>query len=247
MSRPDFLATEFEPARTADILHQQGALLLRQALTISDNWLECFQGAYTKMDELYYTGQLSARAYEVFYRYGHVHHHLIRDYQDWLGYVLNTPLIRACLRAYFGPQAWLLASNSIPRRQGPEHPEHAIPFHQDREFLGDFERALNLWIPLTAAGGNYPGLELWLGGPQQPIFELEHQPEERQRIARSIPETELWQPQMQAGDLLCFTPYTIHRTSLNSEQKEIRFSSEIRLISAADRARTRSSVIVCDL
>lgn len=246
MNLPDFDAVGFEFDASNVYLSSGGALLLRQAFTFDPGWLERFQKAYLKMDQLYFTGQMPLAVYEQFYRYGHVLCELIENYSAWLDILLKAPCIQSLLNAIFGSQAFLLLNNSSPRRQGPDHLDHAIPFHQDCEFIGHLQKAINLWVPLTPSGGDYPGLELYLNGPQYPVFTLQQTPDIRQNLSAQIRPEHLWRPQMQPGDILLFSPYTIHRTYLPEACCQTRFSSEIRLVSTLDAAVIKSPMIVCE-
>ena len=48
--------------------------------------------------------------------------------------------------------------------------------------MGCLSKAINVWIPLTPVGGDYPGLELWLSNPQQAMLSLDMSPEQRERV-----------------------------------------------------------------
>lgn len=246
MEPPDFRFNDLDPADLLSYLTTSGVLLLRQVFEVDNIWLKRFQKAYLKMDQLYFTGQMSPAVYEQFYRYGHVLCDLIENYALWLDSVLKSPIIQSILKEIFGHQAYLLLNNSSPRRQGGDYLEHAIPFHQDCEFIGNVKKAVNLWIPLTPSGGVYPGLEFCLNGPQYPVFALQQSQELRQRIEKHFQPEQLWRPEMQPGDVLLFSPYTIHRTYLPEACTKTRFSSEIRLISTQDAAVIKSPTIVCE-
>lgn len=246
MNPPDFQISDFEIPSVSRYLASTGVILLRQALVLNPLWLERFEKAYLKMDQMYYTGQMQPAIYERFYRYGHVLCDLIENYSAWLDVILQTPLLENLLYTLFGPQAYILLNNSSPRRQGVGYLDHAIPFHQDCEFVGNLQQAINLWIPLTPSGGDYPGLELYVNGPQYPVFTLQQSQDLRQSIEDQIPAEQLWRPEMRPGDILVFSPYTIHRTYLPEACTKTRFSSEIRLVSTPDASGIKSPVIVCE-
>ncbi len=246
---PDFAADSFDPATTSEKLESLGVILLRQAVSaemIAD-WLPIFESSFAQFDALHASGKMDRPSYENLYRYGHVHPLGVAGLQEWLNIMLSSPILRQVLRAHFGEQAYLMLNNCAPRRQGPIHPEHAIPFHQDQEFMGPIKRAVNVWIPLTQAGGDYPGLEIWSGCPQKPLLSFALPPYERQSVSSQIPPESLWNPIMMPGDVMIFTPYTIHRTWYEPNMFQTRYSSEIRLISPADTRNTRSALIVRDL
>lgn len=248
MKVPEYTPAD-APEHLVAALENLGILLLRRAFApeLIESWLPTFLAAYAEYDRLHDQGQLDPRQVQILYNYGHVRIKLIERFDQWLMQIVHAPPLQAFLRAYFGAQAWILLNNCSPRREGPGHPEHAIPFHQDQEFMGPMQRALNLWLPLTPAGGqDWPGLEFWLGGPRRPWLALTMPPADRERLCRGIPPEELWRPELAPGDMLLFTPYVLHRTYLSPAMTQTRISSEIRLISPQDVPLTRSQLIRCD-
>jgi len=216
------------------LLH--GALLIRQAFdpSLCDQWLPRFQRAFLKEDACFHSGHLSDDVYQNFYRYGHVRPQQIPRHQEWVSQILQTPLLQLFLRHLYGTEVCILLNNSIPRRQNADNSEFSIYLHQDYEFIGLLRSGINIWVPLTPVGGDYPGLELSLNCPQHPIFNRDMSSVERDRVMREL-KLEPWAIQMQPGDLLLFTFYTIHRTALASTMKHSRFSSEIRVISPFEK------------
>lgn len=248
MNVPDFpLATP--PELLMQSLLGQGAVLLRGAFApqLITSWLPAFLAGFADFDARYAAGELDDKMIQALYNFGHTHFSLVPDFIDWLRRIVRGPELQPVFKAYFGARAWVLLNNCSPRREGPEHPEHAIPFHQDQEFIGPMERGLTLWVPLTPAGGDdWPGLEFWLGSPQIPWTHLQLSPQERDKISQGVPPEERWRPQLWPGDVMIFTPYTLHRTHLTPAMRQTRFSSEIRMISDPDLPLTRSRVLPCD-
>lgn len=249
LTPPDYSIADLEPFAPLDILHQQGALVVRQVWPVQlfQDWLPRFQAAFDKSDYTFVTGQMPPEQYEGFYRYGHVSPVDLPERASWHEQLFAQSEFQWLLRQLFGPQLCLLAKNSLPRRQRAQFPERAIAFHQDYEFTGPLPSGVNCWIPLTPAGGDYPGLELWLAGPQRPLFHLSQATAEREALTRQIPPEQLWRPCLQAGDLLLLSFFTVHRTSLHAEMRQERISYELRLISDKDRHLTRSPLIERDL
>lgn len=249
MKAPDFPASLFSLSKLNPLLQTQGAVLLRQLLPPDQlrQWLTPFAAAYAKADEQFQTGQMDAKTYHNFYMYGHADPHDVANYREWLQSLLKHLALRNVLRTIFGPQALVLYTNSAPRRQACERPEHAIGFHQDQEFMGCLSKAINIWVPLTPVGGDYPGLELWLGSPQTALLSFEMSPEDRIAVCSKIPAEALWRPVMKPGDVLLFTHYTVHRTWLDPAMTQTRLSYELRLTTEADRQATRSALINVEL
>lgn len=245
---PDYPLHSLNPDAVPGLLQTRGAVLLRQVLPedFCERWLPAFAQGFAELDRRAAAGRLSPIQQRL-YTYGHLPAEGLPGYTTWLQELLAVQNLRPPLRALFGPEAYLLLDNSLPRRQSSSQMGHAIPFHQDCEFIGPLKQALNVWLPLTPAGGNWPGLELWLDGPQEPVFSPLQTPEQRADLTASIPPAARWLPVLAPGDLLLFSPYTLHRTALHLGMFETRMSFELRLISAQDRALTRSPLIVCDL
>lgn len=247
---PDFSAGFFSLTRLAGLLQDPGVVLLRRMLPreLLGRWLPAFEQAYREADAQIAAGTISEEDWRNFYQYGHVDPDLIPNLQSWFQDLLKQQPLRHVLRTALGPQAALLLNYSLARRQMPAHPERAIDYHQDREFLGPLTKAVNVWIPLTpAGGGDWPGLELWLGGPQHPVFEFTMPPAERTGIGAAIPPDSLWRPALQPGDVLIFTHYTIHRSIIPPTATQTRFSFELRLSADTDTTLTPSLMIPISL
>ncbi|PKL75225.1 MAG: hypothetical protein CVV27_16475 [Candidatus Melainabacteria bacterium HGW-Melainabacteria-1] len=249
MSVPDYAADSLEPACLPALLRTRGAVCLRELFSESEisAWLPAFEAAYVGSDFRFQTGQMDAGTYASYYQYGHADPREARAYAGWLEMLQSRSRLQELLGAVFGERALLLCRNSVPRRQSPERPEQAIAFHQDQEFMGPMHQAVNLWLPLTPAGGDYPGIEIWLDGPLYPLLSLDLSEPERQRCLQDMRPEALWRPELRPGDALLFTPYTVHRTWLASQMRQTRLSYELRLISLQDQPLTRSPVIPWEL
>ncbi|MGV3523939.1 MAG: hypothetical protein ACO1RX_06930 [Candidatus Sericytochromatia bacterium] len=245
---PDYFFHQLNPNAVPSLLQTRGAVLVRQVLpqNLCSGWLPAFTQGFEELERRAASGRLSPIQRRL-YNYGHLPAEGLPGYTTWLQELLAVEPLRLLLRALFGSEAYLLLDNSLPRRQSSSHMGHAIPFHQDCEFIGPLHQAVNVWLPLTPAGGTWPGLELCLDGPQAPLFSLMQTPEQRADFMATFPAAARWLPQLEPGDLLLFSPYTLHRTALHLGMFETRLSFELRLISAQDRAMTRSPLIVCDL
>lgn len=242
--RPDFKAGLFSLGRLRPLLQREGVLLLRQLLpgaTIAA-WAERFAQGWEHTEARLIAGDMPERELVNFYRFGHPLPALIDGFGDWIDGLFNHLALRNLLRTLYGSEVCIIGSASLPRLQHPPSAaqaiERALPWHQDYEYVGPLQQAINVWIPLTPVGGDYPGLELWLGGPQAPLLEPGQPTAERDAILAAIPASELWRPQMQPGDVLIFTPYTVHRTHLDPGMSKTRISYELRLCPESDKANT---------
>ena len=245
---PEYPAQDFDPIELGQTLRTRGAVLLRGLLPAGHfaTWLPVFEVAYARYDARYEAGLLDEQNVQNLYRYGNVQPGYIQQFGEWLKQTLGEPRLRGFLGAYFGKDAYLLRQSSAPRRQGPVHPEHALVFHQDQEFLGPMQRAINVWVPLTPAGGDWPGLELQLDAPQLPLLSMAMSVPEREAVCAGLPPESLWRPVLTPGDVLIFTPYTVHRTWLEPTMNHTRISSEIRLISGPDTHLSTSPLMHFD-
>ena len=246
---PDYPAALFSLARLPGLLQSRGAVLLRRMLPgqLLSQWLPVLEKLYAGADELFESGRMDDWIYQTFYRYGHVDPRSIPDYDLWLRQLLGQPGLRNLLRTLFGPRAWVLLKDSAPRRQAPQLRDRAIFFHQDQEFIGPLPQAVNVWIPLTPAGGDWPGLELWLDGPQAPLLNFAMSPPEREQVYARIPPEARWRPQLMPGDILLFTAWTVHRTCFEPGMQQTRYSYELRLISESEREGTPSPLLEWEL
>lgn len=233
---PDYPASLFSLSRLPELLRSRGALLLRNMLPahLLQQWLPVFVAAYEEADRQFQNGEMAHEIWHNFYRYGQIAPHQLPGYPDWLQQLLKQPGLRNLFRAALGPDGKIFASYSTPRRQSPVSPDRAVCFHQDQEFMGPLQRCINVWIPLTAAGGQHPGLEIWLDGPQETLLNFGMEPDEREQICARMRPEQHWKPELKAGDVLVFTHYTVHRTWMSPEMSQARYSYELRLISAAD-------------
>lgn len=244
-ARPDYPATALTPEAFAGVLQRQGVLLLREVLPAKavTAWLPIFLSGGEGFDALYASGGMDQESYLGLYRFGHISPDYIANFGAWIELVTRAPALVPILKAYFGPDAYLMKNHCAPRRQRASQLEHAISFHQDQEFMGRMQRALNLWTPLTPAGGDWPGLELWVDGPRGPLLSFSMPPAERETLCAAIPPDALWRPRLSPGDMLLFDPYLVHRTWLGPEMRQERISSELRLLSPDDAATVRSALI----
>ncbi|PKL77820.1 MAG: hypothetical protein CVV27_04470, partial [Candidatus Melainabacteria bacterium HGW-Melainabacteria-1] len=213
---PDFNASFFSLNRLKPLLASEGALLLRKFLpgALISPWAPVFAAGWQQTEQRFFNGDMPEREVMNFYRFGHPLPTLIENFDQWINTLFGQLALRNLLRTLYGPEVCIIGSASLPRVQHPQLPERALPWHQDYEYIGPVKQTINVWIPLTPAGGDYPGLELRLGAPQQPLLQLDQSEAEREALLAEIAPESLWRPQLQPGDVLIFTPYTLHRTCL---------------------------------
>ncbi len=220
---PDFEGTAIPFDNLDAQLAEAGAVVLRGLVprALIEHWLPRFLQAFEEADTQVYTGQMPASLYQSLYRYGHVYPPTIPHYEQWHQALLQHRPFQQVLRSFFGDRCALMIQNSYPRRQGRSRSEHAIDWHQDQAFLGPLP-VINTWIPMTPAGGNYPGVELALSSGA------------------------CWIPELQPGDVLIFHAFTRHRTFLPDNFNE-RISSELRWIAPAGFEFTSSPLFTVNL
>lgn len=242
--RPDFNSGFFSLNRLKPLLQNEGVVLLRKVLPpgLLQQWQPVFWQAWQQTEARFLAGEMPETELLNYYRFGHPLPMFIEGFDSWLAALFGHLPLRNLLRSLYGPQVQIMGSFSLPRIQEPELKERALPYHQDYEYIGPVEQAVNVWIPLTPAGGDYPGLEFWVGNPQKPLL-VHGQPEsERQQVLDQAPPEAWWQPQLKAGDILIFSPYTIHRSHLTEQMTQTRISYELRLCPESDRPHTLSSL-----
>ncbi|MEZ0375231.1 MAG: phytanoyl-CoA dioxygenase family protein, partial [Candidatus Sericytochromatia bacterium] len=242
--RPDFNAGFFSLERLRPLLASEGVVLLRRLLPpgLLAPWAQVFATAWQKTEERHDSGTMSEAEQLNYYRFGHPVPALIEGFDLWINSLFAQLPLRNLLRTLYGPEVFIMGSYSLARIQHPELPVRALPFHQDYEYIGAVKQAINVWIPLTPAGGDYPGLEVQVGRPDPQVLWLGQPESERRAILDRLPSSSFWQPQLQPGDVLIFTPYTLHRTSLLPGMQHTRISYELRICPEADRAHTLSSL-----
>jgi len=149
---------------------------------------------------------------------------------------------RSCLprvtHAYFEGRPVLIdRPMCMARRQSPDQPSQALPFHQDGANYAEMQ-FLNFWIPLTRAGDDAPGLEvapvalsacmaLTTGPTEHPLIELD-----AAAVADKFDVDNFFRPVMSPGDVLVMNEYTIHRTHIPSSARRERHSIELRVMAA---------------
>lgn len=120
----------------------------------------------------------------------------------------------------------------------PRQIDTAVPFHQDLKAFS--RRCINVWTPLTHAGGQAPGLELLpvfvdglvkANGKSRSHYAMHGLEIAEEDLDEAFPGAELWHPVMEPGDALLFLSSTIHRTYITSSMRRARRSLELRFAS----------------
>jgi hypothetical protein len=104
-------------------------------------------------------------------------------------------------------------------------------WHQDGAFLGRGIRSVNAWFALSRCGRDAPGMELvpmrlerlLATGDAGANFDWTVS---RRTIARALPDVAVWAPEFQAGDVLFFDHWFLHRTAPKLGQWRRRYAIE---------------------
>ena len=124
--------------------------------------------------------------------------------------------VLALIEAYFGERPAMSAKKGTLRRIA--RPVEAAGWHQDGAFLGGGIRSINVWTALSRCGRDSPGIEIMPlrldrmisqvgdGGPFTWTVREE-------TIARELPGVPVWRPEFEAGDILFFDHWSLHRTA----------------------------------
>jgi hypothetical protein len=102
-----------------------------------------------------------------------------------------------------------------------------LGFHQDAFFM-DF--SYNFWTPLNDAGVTSPNVEVIVGSGE-PLFSLAGISDSvltEQHLRRCYGDAAFWHPILNAGDVLVFSTFLMHRTRQTPEMTHERYSIEIR-------------------
>lgn len=227
------------PSKTEAIvetIHSHGCVLLK-SLFSEDKVTRLLNKALQAYDDWKYMSEkrlMSDYQLNLFNKLNHLPLSSLGPQQKILNELQNS-FIQPILKLYFHNNYQVIEENSMIRFQEYKRFKHRVPFHQDQYFLHK-ERVLNCWIPLKSCGINSPGIEI-LPIPVDYLLPV-HSTTENQSYEFEILETtlekeignyQLWQPDFQAGDVLIFTHYVIHRTYMTKQMAEPRFSIEFRI------------------
>lgn len=131
---------------------------------------------------------------------------------------------------YFGEHPAISVNKTVVRKVTPD----SFPsWHQDGAFLGDAVRAMNVWVTLTACGGDLPtpGLELV---PRR-FDELVQAGSDGAQMATAVGHDVVLQvsdgadyvrPYFAAGDGLIFDELFLHRTAVDEGMTDNRYALE---------------------
>lgn len=133
------------------------------------------------------------------------------------------------IAAYLGERPTLDVKKCVLRRVDWTC-QHSI-WHQDGAFLGHGIRTVNAWFALTACGRDAPGMDLFparldrLITPGEPGAGFDWAVA-ADTIARELPGVQPWRPEFEAGDVLLFDHYMLHRTAAAPGMTGIRYAIE---------------------
>lgn len=143
---------------------------------------------------------------------------------------------------YWGEDVSIPMHVCVPRRQFVNGPNVPTPFHQDASFLPKLVGAeiplLNAWVPLVPCGKTAPGLEILPAAlnEQLPISGsrlgdvYDFIDVGKQSVRERFGEDQLWIPEFDVGDVMLFSPLTLHRTYQCPDMTGTRISIEMRSI-----------------
>ena len=147
--------------------------------------------------------------------------------------------VKELLRSYLGDEPCLSVKKWVLRKS--KLPVNPNGWHQDGSFMGKGINSINLWIPLTACGGDTqaPGLdvvpyrfkEVVPTGVDGAIFDWSvgsHSP------ALNIPGHLPISPEFAAGDALFFDHFSLHRTQYKAEFSKLRYAIETWFFSSSN-------------
>jgi hypothetical protein len=133
---------------------------------------------------------------------------------------------------YLGERPTLAVEKCTLRRADAAtlHPE----WHQDGAFLGDGIRTVDAWFALSRCGREAPGLDLipkrldrvlatGAGAGTATFFDWVVS---ANTIARELPGVQVWRPEFEAGDVLLFDHFMLHRTASSPSMRERRYAIE---------------------
>jgi hypothetical protein len=121
------------------------------------------------------------------------------------------------------------------REMSPSNGKGSLPYHQDFSYNAHYPSLMTVWVPLSDAGGQAPGLEVveasldvkFKHGPQGP-WEFGAADADIAPVLKQNPVHQLMTP---AGDVVLFSELTLHRTNLRPGMTETRFSMDARAVS----------------
>lgn len=242
---PEYKISELSKPEFVQAIDTYGCVLIREAIpqTILSMYLERAKKAYAYRDEQFKRGEMPEGFINSMYRFGHVAGTELDEEGERFSViqktVLSTPLIHY-LVAYYNNDVGFIANNCLPRRQHPKEIKNpSVPYHQDAAFIGDTFFVLNCWTPLVPCGKDAPSLEVVLDGSirslikppylgeadKTPYEQISHEP---QWVQEQYGDEKCWHPEMEPGDVLVFSNFTLHRTYQTPMMTEERISVELR-------------------
>ncbi len=136
--------------------------------------------------------------------------------------------VTAMIHDHFGERPCISLQKSTLRRTTPDY--HLVSWHQDGAFLGDDVRTLNVWVALSACGGDLPtpGLEVVPSSlpvlpPEGRLVPYSVSSAQVQAIAAVTPTVV---PRFEPGDAIVFDERFLHRTHRLPRMTTIRYALE---------------------
>jgi len=160
---------------------------------------------------------------------------------------LEAAGIVPAIAGHLGERPVISLQKSTLRRTLPDF--GIIAWHQDGSFLGDEVRTMNVWVALSACGGDRPtpGLEILprrldgvlpVDGVLSPISVPQELVDELAQEGATII------PTFEAGDALLFDEILLHRTHLAPEMTDVRYALECWFFAPSQATSSYTALLV---
>ena len=155
--------------------------------------------------------------------------------------------VTQAISGHLGERPFFSLQKSTLRRSLPEF--RLVAWHQDGSFLDDDVRTMNIWVALSACGGDHPtpGLEVvprrieeilpvdGVMSPHSISYDL---------VDEIAAETPTVVPEFTPGDAMIFDEHFLHRTHLLEQMDYIRYALECWFFAPSHRATDYTPLLV---
>jgi hypothetical protein len=225
-------AADLTPELFAACMRDHGCVVLRNLFTAKEGETlarEVFDLFYV-VDNLAHNGLMTENGIK--YLQGGHPANLVPNMR-LLQNLLNKPTFIQALQAHFSAgELEVNVESTGVRRCDPLGWKNFLPWHQD--LLHRKETFVTVWVPLCDVGHDAPGLEL----VPTALREKQHHDSgidvtygkgmDDEQVNQSVSTARL-QPVLSLGDVLVFSPYTLHRTYQTPDMTRQRVSLDVRV------------------